>query len=577
MASSGEVAALFRKFDKNHDGAIDMQELKEVFQTIDPATWTDERVESLMRQVDADRDNKIRYNEFVEWIFSGEDDCGVFYDVASHIQISIEDALAQYLTWARTKPHEVLAELRQRLRDYNGKEYSPSDQPGRTIETKEGKAACEDAIRYLQRQEPLQGVGNFSVPGLALAAEDHVWDIGQTGTASHDSSDGMGTGERAALYGAYGMCGECLWYGGPSSTARHMILDLIVDDGVATRGHRHCIYNPAWNAVGCAYGPHSIFQTMSAMSFARNYTEDPHAVARRMEAGPRPIDAETLARAKRAATTQWNLGTCAVCKEPIRGGRVVEVKEAGGKLHKDCFKCTSCSTNLSGVAFNMHGGALFCSRCYGEQHAERCQACGEPLTRGAIANCSLGKFHVDCLVCSECHKAIGKNRFDTSAGTIRCKACADASGARLVGAGGRGVAGGRGGGPGSGAPVGGFGAGAAGGAKATPSTRNSSRVKAAAVVLPAVSAGRSPSPRGAQRNHSGVSSAPAAATLPAAPAARAARNSPAGAGGRRDRSPAKASSPARGGAPKAKPKATPKSLSAASAAIFEIGADYANL
>ena len=36
----------------------------------------------------------------------------------------------------------------------------------------------------------MEGVGSESQEGLALAAADHVWDIGQTGTASHSSSDG---------------------------------------------------------------------------------------------------------------------------------------------------------------------------------------------------------------------------------------------------------------------------------------------------------------------------------------------------------------------------------------------------
>lgn len=39
-------------------------------------------------------------------------------------------------------------------------------------------------------KDQMEGVGSESQEGLALAAADHVWDIGQTGTASHSSSDG---------------------------------------------------------------------------------------------------------------------------------------------------------------------------------------------------------------------------------------------------------------------------------------------------------------------------------------------------------------------------------------------------
>lgn len=43
---------------------------------------------------------------------------------------------------------------------------------------------------FTNRQEALGGVGEESQQGLALAGADHIWDIGQTGTASHSSSDG---------------------------------------------------------------------------------------------------------------------------------------------------------------------------------------------------------------------------------------------------------------------------------------------------------------------------------------------------------------------------------------------------
>ena len=45
-------------------------------------------------------------------------------------------------------------------------------------------------------QETLEGVGKESQQGLALAAADHIWDIGQTGTASHSSSDGTSAAPR---------------------------------------------------------------------------------------------------------------------------------------------------------------------------------------------------------------------------------------------------------------------------------------------------------------------------------------------------------------------------------------------
>merc|ERR1719272_916386 len=105
----------------------------------------------------------------------------------------------------------------------------------------------------------MQGVGNASVQSLAFAAEDHIADIGQTGTASHASSDGMTSAQRVQLYGTFSSYGECLWYGSEMADAKTIVLDLIVDDGVPTRGHRKGVYNPTYSAVRVACGPHSTF------------------------------------------------------------------------------------------------------------------------------------------------------------------------------------------------------------------------------------------------------------------------------------------------------------------------------
>ena len=43
-------------------------------------------------------------------------------------------------------------------------------------------------------------------------------------------------GERASRYGHFGSFGECLWYGSDKADARCVVLDLIVDDGVPSRG-----------------------------------------------------------------------------------------------------------------------------------------------------------------------------------------------------------------------------------------------------------------------------------------------------------------------------------------------------
>eukprot|EP00438_Fugacium_kawagutii_P016148 Skav207704 [mRNA] locus=scaffold3057:245022:256726:- [translate_table: standard] len=227
-------------------------------------------------------------------------------------------------------------------------DYYPPDRGGACVVTKEGAAVVQEAIDYVRSLEKMDGVGTESQEGLALAAADHVWDIGQTGTASHSSSDGTTAAERATRYGHFALFGECLWYGSDKADARCMVLDLIVDDGVPSRGHRKGVLDPRYDTVGVAYGPHSTFGQMAAMEFAKGWEADPEATRVRVESGPFKMSPEAMTAAKSKAETAWSLGHCPICRESIKGGKVVDVAEVGGKLHAACFKCTACSTSLVG-------------------------------------------------------------------------------------------------------------------------------------------------------------------------------------------------------------------------------------
>jgi len=331
--------------------------------------------------------------------------------------------IAQALSWARTRPDEVVQCLRERLHHYRGKDFYPPERAGRCVVTKEGVAVVEEAIKFVESGASMEGVGSSSEQGLALAAEDHVADVGQVGTASHSSSDGTSACERVSRYGSFASFGECLWYGSGLADARSMVLDLIVDDGVPSRGHRKGVLNPQYNVVGCAYGSHATFGRMAAMEFAKGWEPNQMFIRSRLQNGPVKISEKVLAGAKEKAETTWSLGSCAMCSEKIRGGKVVEIKELGGKLHGACFKCSKCSTSLVGGTYKVQSRSPFCTGCFLEEFGETCKACSKVID-GASVSCGLGKFHVDCLVCCTCNKSIGKAPFSTAGGVINCNECA---------------------------------------------------------------------------------------------------------------------------------------------------------
>ena len=142
--------------------------------------------------------------------------------------------------------------------------------PGHTrLRTKEGTAALDEAIRFLQNAQPLPPLTLSR--GMSRAAADHCADQAD-GAFGHEGKDRSHAGERIARYGSIsGGWGENISYG--KSSARDVVIALIIDDGLPARKHRQNIFNPNYNYAGAAFGRHARFGTVCSMDFADGYAE----------------------------------------------------------------------------------------------------------------------------------------------------------------------------------------------------------------------------------------------------------------------------------------------------------------
>jgi len=162
------------------------------------------------------------------------------------------------------------------LRDYRprfkGKVLVSDDDSEIDIMTREGVAAVDEAIRDLRREGPL-GELQWS-DALARAAADHVAVQSRSGAVGHYTR-GSGPGERMKARGGGPYVNEVITYG--HHTPAGVVDQLLIDDGVPDRGHRHSLLRPTHRYAGVACGRHPVHRTMcvTLMSQTRDGSPPP--------------------------------------------------------------------------------------------------------------------------------------------------------------------------------------------------------------------------------------------------------------------------------------------------------------
>ena len=106
--------------------------------------------------------------------------------------------------------------------------------------------------------------------GLFLAAKDHANDTGPKRITGHTGSDRSSMDQRIMRYGKWDKeAGENICYG--HNKGRDIVVQLLIDDGVSSRGHRNNILNKNFKYAGGAIGSHSKFTYMCVIDYANEY------------------------------------------------------------------------------------------------------------------------------------------------------------------------------------------------------------------------------------------------------------------------------------------------------------------
>lgn len=97
---------------------------------------------------------------------------------------------------------------------------------------------------------------------LTAVAQGHAQLSGEKGTTGHN---GFKKRFEPLLGNPYNHVGENCSYG--YEKAIHIVISLLIDEGIQSLGHRNNILAPDFNAIGVAIRPHKTYRTNCVMDF----------------------------------------------------------------------------------------------------------------------------------------------------------------------------------------------------------------------------------------------------------------------------------------------------------------------
>lgn len=182
---------------------------------------------------------------------------------------TLEREILREMNLARERPAHYADLLEARKQHFDGKLFRRPGEAAALV-TKEGVKAVEEAIGYLRAARPAPPLALSA--GMSQASRDHLRDRQKSRKTGHKGRDGSMPWDRVSRYGEWQKrVGENLSFG--PETARDIVAAFIIDDGVASRGHRKNLFQPDFRVAGIACGPHPKWRHMCVIDYAGGFVE----------------------------------------------------------------------------------------------------------------------------------------------------------------------------------------------------------------------------------------------------------------------------------------------------------------
>ncbi|MDR1895231.1 MAG: CAP domain-containing protein [Prevotellaceae bacterium] len=174
-----------------------------------------------------------------------------------------EKEIIHELNKVRTNPRAYIRYLKEERTYYDGKIRK---QAGISLRTNEGLGAVDECIAVLENAAPAGML--YPHENLCKVAGLLAKDQAKTGLTGHTDSKGNSLLKRATRCSiSSSLLGENIFYG--KHTPRHIVVQLLIDDGVPSRGHRNNIMNVEFNFCGVAIDTHPTFLSVCVMDFGQ--------------------------------------------------------------------------------------------------------------------------------------------------------------------------------------------------------------------------------------------------------------------------------------------------------------------
>lgn len=169
--------------------------------------------------------------------------------IGSAFAIRLEREVVEEINFARTQPKEY---VKARLQPY--------------VDAGKASDAMKECINEMNGKAPLKPLQVAA--GLTLAAREWVVLQGPSGYIGHDNPPW----KRFGKYGYYsGWPGENISYG--YNDAKTIVITLLEDKNVSSRGHRNNILNAGFAYIGVGFGPHKKYGYMCVQDFTERYKD----------------------------------------------------------------------------------------------------------------------------------------------------------------------------------------------------------------------------------------------------------------------------------------------------------------